>query len=306
MDPKLLPDLLVFLEVAHSGSISKAARRLHTVQTNVSARMQKLEAALGRRLLTRTSRGIHLTVAGETLLPTARRLGLLLGELGQTFPNSSSDKALPLRIGSLETFAATHIAKLIASYKKVDPKAEFTIKLGSSQFLMRMLLENELDLAFLSYPATAESLRTELVIKEELVLFGPKNGLSKVHVNELVTSSDLPLIVQRQACSYTERFLSYLDASDLPAPRTIEAGSVEALLGLVEQGLGIAIAPRTLTNRPRIKIIPLTPLRAKRWVNVYLVSNRVAGKSVLQRLVEHCRERFMGEQRAGPGSQSGN
>src|SRR5258708_18081166 len=100
MNPRLLPDLLMFLEVARSGSISKAARRLHTVQTNVSARMQKLEAALGRRLLTRTSRGIHLTVAGERLLPTARRLGLLLGELSQTFPNSSSDEALPLRIGS--------------------------------------------------------------------------------------------------------------------------------------------------------------------------------------------------------------
>jgi len=85
MDPKLLPDVLVFLEVTTSGSISKAARRLHTVQTNVSARMQKLEAALGHRLLIRTNRGIHLTSIGETLLPTARRLGSLLGELGQAF-----------------------------------------------------------------------------------------------------------------------------------------------------------------------------------------------------------------------------
>jgi len=71
--------------------------------------------------------------------------------------------------------------------------------------MMRMLLENELDLAFLSYPATAESLRTELIIKEELVLLGPEKA-GKVRVNDLVASCDLPLIVQRQACSYTERF----------------------------------------------------------------------------------------------------
>ncbi len=82
MNPRLLPDLLMFLEVARSGSISKAARRLHTVQTNVSARMQKLEAALGRTLLTRTARGIDLTTAGEALLPVARRLDSLLGDLG--------------------------------------------------------------------------------------------------------------------------------------------------------------------------------------------------------------------------------
>jgi Transcriptional regulator len=67
MNPRLLPDLLMFLEVARSGSISKAARRLHTVQTNVSARMQKLEAALGSTLLRRTARGINLTAAGRSV-----------------------------------------------------------------------------------------------------------------------------------------------------------------------------------------------------------------------------------------------
>ena len=52
--------------------------------------MQKLEAALGSKLLTRTARGINLTTAGETLLPVARRLDSLLGDLGQVFPKSGS------------------------------------------------------------------------------------------------------------------------------------------------------------------------------------------------------------------------
>jgi len=52
--------------------------------------MQKLEAALGNKLLTRTARGINLTTAGETLLPVARRLDSLLGDLGQVFPKSGS------------------------------------------------------------------------------------------------------------------------------------------------------------------------------------------------------------------------
>jgi DNA-binding transcriptional LysR family regulator len=111
--PRFLPDLLVFLEVARSGSISKAARRLHTVQTNVSARMQKLEATLGSKLLTRTARGIDLTMAGEKLLPVARRLDSLLGDLGQVFPKSCSRSPALIRIGSLETFAATHLAGLM-------------------------------------------------------------------------------------------------------------------------------------------------------------------------------------------------
>jgi LysR family transcriptional regulator, cell division regulator len=154
--PRFLPDLLIFLEVARSGSISKAARRLHTVQTNVSARMQKLEAALGSKLLTRTARGINLTTAGETLLPVARRLDSLLGDLGQFFPQSCSRSPALIRIGSLETFAATHLAGLIASYHSIDPQSAFAITNGSSRSLVQMLQGSELDMAFVSHPASVD------------------------------------------------------------------------------------------------------------------------------------------------------
>ena len=47
MDAHLLPDVLVFLKVARCGSITKAAERLNMVQSNVTARIKKLEDALG-------------------------------------------------------------------------------------------------------------------------------------------------------------------------------------------------------------------------------------------------------------------
>jgi DNA-binding transcriptional LysR family regulator len=292
--PRFLPDLLIFLEVARSGSISKAARRLHTVQTNVSARMQKLEAVLGSKLLTRTARGINLTTAGETLLPVARRLDSLLGDLGQVFPKSRSRSPALIRIGSLETFAATHLAGLIASYHPIDPQPEFAITIGSSRSLVHMLQEDKLDIAFVSHPASVESLRTELTFQEELVLFAPKDGGYKINPRRLLVNSHLPLIVQRQACSYSERFLSYSADHDLRVPRTLEAGSIEALLGLVEQGLGFAIAPRSLisgTTR-RIRIVSLTPLGHDRWVNIHLLSNQAGSNPALLRFVEHCRDRL--------------
>jgi LysR family transcriptional regulator, cell division regulator len=284
----------MFLEVARSGSISKAARRLHTVQTNVSARMQKLEAALGSTLLRRTARGINLTTAGEALLPVARRLDSLLGDLGQMFPKSSVHSPVVIRVGSLETFAATHLASLMASYHKIEPQPAFTITSRSSHSLVQMLQGNELDIAFVSYPASAEPLRTELTFKEELALFAPTNGDDKFDPKRWRTNSDLPLIVQRQACSYLERFLSYLTNHDLRVPRTIEAGSIEALLGLVEQGLGFAIAPRSLMNGSgrRIRIVPLTSLGSHRWVQIHLLSNKMGWNPTLQRFVEHCRARF--------------
>ena len=256
--------------------------------------MQKLEAALGSKLLTRTARGINLTTAGETLLPVARRLDSLLGDLGQVFPKSCSRSPALIRIGSLETFAATHLAGLIASYHPLDPQPEFAITNGSSRSLVHMLQGGELDIAFVSHPASVESLRTELTLQEELVLFAPKDGGHKINPQRLLVNCHLPLIVQRQACSYSERFLSYSADHDLRVPPTIEAGSVEALLGLVENGLGFAIAPRSLisgTTR-RIRIVSLTPLGHDRWVNIHLLSNQAGSNPTLLRFVEHCRDRL--------------
>ncbi len=157
-----------------------------------------------------------------------------------------------------------------------------------------MLQGGELDIAFVSHPASVESLRTELTFQEELVLFAPKDGGHKINPRGLLVNCHLPLIVQRQACSYSERFLSYSADHDLRVPRTIEAGSVEALLGLVENGLGFAIAPRSLisgTTR-RIRIVSLTPLGHHRWVNIHLLSNQAGSNPTLLRFVEHCRDRL--------------
>ena len=85
MDPHLFPDVLVFLEVVRSGSITKAARQLNTVQSNVTARIKKLEEAFGVPLLSRHARGVRLTGGGEAVLPMALRLDVLLNDLGYAF-----------------------------------------------------------------------------------------------------------------------------------------------------------------------------------------------------------------------------
>ena len=59
MDAHLLPDVLVFLNVVRCGSITKAANRLNMVQSNVTARIKKLEDALGVTLLRRHARGVQ-------------------------------------------------------------------------------------------------------------------------------------------------------------------------------------------------------------------------------------------------------
>ena len=66
-----LHEITVFITVAQSASFSQAARRLHLSQPAVSQIIHSLESQFGTRLFDRQGRAIHLTPAGEALLPVA-------------------------------------------------------------------------------------------------------------------------------------------------------------------------------------------------------------------------------------------
>src|SRR3982751_6277360 len=106
-------DLRVFEAVARLGGMSRAADELNTVQSNVTARVRRLEAELGTALFARHSRGVSLTAAGRRLLPYAGRVGQLLDEARRAALDDWRPRG-PLHIGSLETTAAIRLSPLLA------------------------------------------------------------------------------------------------------------------------------------------------------------------------------------------------
>ena len=72
--------LQIFKAVAECGGITKAAARLHRVQSNVTTRVQQLEASLGAQLFHRRRRRLELSAEGRTLLAYAERLLALSSE----------------------------------------------------------------------------------------------------------------------------------------------------------------------------------------------------------------------------------
>src|SRR5436305_13751025 len=132
MDPRMLPDLLIFLEVAKAGSITGAANRLHTVQSNVTARIKKLETALHTPLLKRQARGIRLTPSGEAALSVALRLNAVLNDLRFTFGQNQGPRRAKLRLGAIETVAASQLPALVSNFSRVYPQVDIAVKTGSS------------------------------------------------------------------------------------------------------------------------------------------------------------------------------
>ena len=106
-------DLRIFAAVARTGSMSKAASELGTVQSNVTARIRALEERLGAELFERTNRGATLTAAGLRLRPYADRVAGLLEDARRAVADEGTP-AGALTIGSLETAAALRLSSVLA------------------------------------------------------------------------------------------------------------------------------------------------------------------------------------------------
>src|SRR5690606_2536296 len=94
-------ELRVFEAVARLGGMSRAAAELNTVQSNVTGRIQALEAELGTARFRRHSRGVETTEAGRRLLPYALRVAALLAEAAAAVRDDGRPQG-ELAIGSLE------------------------------------------------------------------------------------------------------------------------------------------------------------------------------------------------------------
>jgi DNA-binding transcriptional LysR family regulator len=75
-----LSDLRIFAAVVREGGVTRAAERLHRVQSNVTTRVRQLEEELGVDLFLREGKRLRLSPAGQILLPYAERLLALAEE----------------------------------------------------------------------------------------------------------------------------------------------------------------------------------------------------------------------------------
>ena len=100
--------LRTFEAVVEEGGILAASRRLHTVQSNVTNRIQRLEEELGAELFHRSGRGLELAPSGKVLLDYTRRM-LDLERQMLAAVRDAGDLVGELRIGTMETFAALHL-----------------------------------------------------------------------------------------------------------------------------------------------------------------------------------------------------
>ena len=233
--------LEIFKAVAEQGGITRAAARLHRVQSNVTTRVKQLEARLGTKLFLRQSRRLVLSPEGKLLLAYADRLLRLSAEAEAALQSGAPSGTLQL--GALESTAATRLPPVLSRYHRAYPDVRIELVTGTTGALIAKVSGHEVEAALVAEPFTASDLEVEPVWSEDLVLIAPKS------VPRIRTPKDIghtTLIAFATGCSYRRRLEAWLGAARVVPARVMEFGSYHAIVACVAAGAGIAIVPRSV------------------------------------------------------------
>ncbi|CAH1191072.1 LysR family transcriptional regulator [Paenibacillus sp. JJ-223] len=234
--------LEIFVQAAREGSISKTAKRLNYAQSNVTNKIQQLEAELQTTLFYRHKKGITLTPSGEVLVSYTEKILNMMDEARAAVGNASIPTG-PLSIGSMETTAAVRLPAVFAKYHLKYPHVDFSLMTGPTEKLLHAVLHYELHGAFVSGPIQHPDLCQENVFEETLVLVtSPEHPL----VDSIHDLQNHTMLVFPKGCSYRARLNSLFQEEGLLPVKLMEFGTLETILACVHAGLGITLLPYSI------------------------------------------------------------
>ncbi|MFU2853728.1 LysR family transcriptional regulator NmoR [Pseudomonas aeruginosa] len=252
-----LSSLEIFRAVAHEASVTRAAQRLQRAQSNVTTRIRQFEEDLGVELFLRDGKRMSLTERGSEFLAYAEQLLALADEARQSM--HPAEPGGRLRLGSMESTAASRLPALLASYHKACPRVALEVSTGTSRALFDGVRARRLDCALVAAgPGWAgeldgSGLRGEPLFREELLMIlpaehPPVHDVAEVRLRTLAGFA--------RGCTYRQ-----LAEDSLGTPLTVqEVGSYHAILACVAAGACVGVLPRSvlqLLGTPPLRSLPL-------------------------------------------------
>ncbi len=254
--------LRYFEAVARHRHFTRAAEELHVAQSALSHQVRRLERELGIELLRRTTRSVEPTAAGELVAARARSVisetEALRGEVDELRGLVRGH----LTIGALLFGGELDIPATLARFTEAFPHIEVGLREGTARRMVDMLNDGSLDLAFALELERPEGLEGLSLSREQLVLAtSPGHELAGDGPLPLRALADRPFIAFDRSSS-TRQLIDAAFAEAGVQPRiALEGNDLALVRGLVAQGIGAAILPRSFAELPGppVSIRPLSP-----------------------------------------------
>lgn len=221
-------------EVARTGSIRKAADRLHVTSSAVNRRIMDLEAELGAALFERWPRGVRLTAAGELFVHYLRGQISDAERVASQIEDLKGMRRGTVRIACSQALALAFLPMQIAAFRKRHAQVAFDIKVGDHEHAMAALAAYEVDLVLVFRPAYLASFQPLMVLEQRLVaLLARGHALAGRRTVRLRDCADHPIALPERGIGGRQLLDEISARTGLHFNVAAECNSFEMLRGLV-------------------------------------------------------------------------
>lgn len=239
-----IKDLELFRSITNHMNLTKAARELNYVQSNVTSRLAKIEKEIGKKLLTRTNRGVYLTTEGKLFSEYVIRMIQLYNEMINTMQNPDLISG-QLSIGSTDITTASRLPCVLATFLEESPKVEFSLVNGSSEDLIQDVMKYRIDGAFITDTIDEPKFIQEKLIEEEVVLISNKSHPPIYSLRELRKSK---ILVFNSGCTYRRKIEEWVAKEGVIVQKVV-FGTIEGMIGCVKAGFGVALVSKLMAEQ---------------------------------------------------------
>ncbi|HEY7464426.1 MAG TPA: LysR family transcriptional regulator [Candidatus Limnocylindria bacterium] len=237
--------LQALVEIARTGSISRAAAALFVTQPALTARIHALEESVGAELLVRSRHGSRLTEAGKALLPHAERALAALQAGRIAIEDVKSGGAGRLTIGAAPAVSTYVLPAMLHRFQATHPGVRLVVRSGHSEEILQMVLRDEVEVGLMR-PIQHPDVTATLLYEDELTLVVHRGhrfaAAGQVRMGELASEH---LILFDRSSSYHELTSAIVRQAGISPRGQLEVDNIDAAKRMVEQRLGIALLPRT-------------------------------------------------------------
>lgn len=259
-------DLESFVTVAESGSIVRAAARLHLTQSAMTRRIQNLEESLGVELFDRQSRPIQLTAAGKATYESAKPVLCSVNDLKSAVMHDGEPSG-SFRFGVARGLGEGALLTPITQLRESFPLVKLQAYAQWTEVLVNRVQSKSLDAAAVLLPESAvlpQTTEFEFLGKQPFVVVSSKNHpIAKA--KELKDLSESGWIVSPEGCGTRSQVEAALSRQRLPFSVAVETEGKDLQLYLAAQNVGLSVVPKRVyqTSAQRKD---LTVLRLKDFV----------------------------------------
>ncbi len=261
----------VFYTVAKCGSLTKAAEELYISQPAVSQAIKQLETQLGGKLFNRVSRGMELTeTGGVQMLSIVEQALKMLDSAEDRFKEIRNVATGTLRISASDINITHFLMRYIKKYHEMYPNVVITLKDGTSKETVELIKAGKADVGLINLP----------VYDKDILLTGQTGEIEDIFVAsdkysdlfdktiELKDIPNYPILMLDNGTTTSKEIYNFLESLNINVVPEFEVGSVELLVEMAKNGMGVACIPRRYIldelkkNELReIKVTPALPLR---------------------------------------------